>query len=64
VQEQINELHLRIVRVDGFGSRDEQAILANARERLGPSIRLRCEYVEAIERTPAGKFRFVVTEVR
>jgi phenylacetate-CoA ligase len=64
VQEQLNELHLRIVRVDGFGPRDEQAILANARERLGPSIRLHCEYVEAIERTPAGKFRFVVTEVR
>jgi len=64
VQEQINELHLRIVRIDGFGPHDEQTILANARERLGPSILLRCEYVEAIERTTAGKFRFVVTEVQ
>ena len=64
VQQQDEELRLRIVRVDGFNSHDEQTILAAARERLGPSIRLRCEYVETIERTAAGKFCFVVTEER
>jgi len=64
VQRQTDELQLRIVRVDGFTSDDEGAILAAARERLGPSIRLRCEYVDAIERTAAGKFCFVVTEER
>jgi phenylacetate-CoA ligase len=64
VQRQTDELLLRIVRIDGFNSHDEQTILANARERLGTSIRLRCEYVETIERTAAGKFCFVVTEER
>ena len=64
MQRQTDELLLRIVRIDGFNSHDEQTILANARERLGTSIRLRCEYVETIERTAAGKFCFVVTEER
>jgi hypothetical protein len=34
-----------------------------ARERLGDSIRVRCEYVAAIERTAAGKLQFVVSEL-
>ncbi len=63
VQRRVDELILRIVRADGFGDGDEQAILANARERLGSSIALRCEYVEAIERSAGGKFRFVVSEL-
>jgi phenylacetate-CoA ligase len=64
VQRDPSELCLRIVRAPGYSSDDEQFILAQARQRLGDAIRLRCEYVAAIERTAAGKFRFVVTEER
>ncbi len=63
VQRRVEELILRIVRADGFGDDDERVILANARERLGSSIALRCEYVDAIERSAGGKFRFVVSEL-
>lgn len=63
VQRQIEEVILRVVRADGFAPADEQAILTAARQRLGPSVCVRVEYVERIERTAAGKFPFVVSEL-
>ncbi len=63
VQRQLDELILRVVRADGFNERDEQTIRTEARQRLGESVRVRFEYVERIERTAAGKFRFVVSEL-
>jgi phenylacetate-CoA ligase len=63
VQPRLDELVLRIVRAEGFGPHDEQTILAEARQRLGPSIRLRFEYPETIERTAGGKFRFIVSQL-
>ena len=63
VQDRVEELVLRIVRMEGFNDDDERMILANARERLGRALQLRCEYVNAIERFAGGKFRFVVSEI-
>jgi phenylacetate-CoA ligase len=63
VQHHVEELVLRIVRVDEFNADDERIILANARERLGRALQLRCEYVDEIERFAGGKFRFVVSEI-
>lgn len=62
VQRQLDGIILRVVRADGFNKQDEQTILTEARQRLGHSVDVQFEYVEAIERTAAGKFRFVVSE--
>jgi len=63
VQRQLDELVLRVVKADGFDSHDEQVILNEARQRLGDSIRVRFEFVDRIERTAAGKFRFLVSQL-
>ncbi len=59
-QTRLDEIVLRIVKEDGF---EEQPVLAEARQRLGDSVKIRFEYVNAIERTAAGKFRFIVSQL-
>jgi phenylacetate-CoA ligase len=60
VQTRLDELVVRVVKAGNF---DEQPVRAEARQRLGDAVRLRFEYVDAIKRTPAGKFRFVVSQL-
>ena len=38
-------------------------ILAEARQRLGDSIRIRFDYVNDIPRTSGGKFRFIASSL-
>jgi len=61
VQHTTDEITLRIVRNGAFSQKDVAAILAEARHRLGSSMDIRFEYVETIERTANGKFRFIVS---
>jgi phenylacetate-CoA ligase len=63
VQTRLDELVLRIVKADGFSSKDEQIILKEARMRLGDAMAIRFEFVDRIERTAAGKFRFIVSQL-
>jgi phenylacetate-CoA ligase len=60
VQTRLDEVLLRIVKENGF---DEKPVLSEARQRLGDAMRVRFEYVNAIERTAAGKFRFIVSQL-
>jgi phenylacetate-CoA ligase len=63
VQTRLDELVLRIVKADGFGTNDEQIILKEARMRLGDAMGIRFEFVDVIDRTAAGKFRFIVSQL-
>ena len=63
VQSQFDELVVRLVRATGFSARDEQTILAEARQRLGETMRIRFEFVDAIARTESGKFQFVISQL-
>jgi phenylacetate-CoA ligase len=60
VQTRLDEIVIRVVKEDGF---DEKPVLAEARQRLGDGVAVRFEYVNLIERTPAGKFRFIVSQL-
>ena len=60
VQTRLDEIVIRVVKDNGF---DEQIVLREARQRLGDAIKIRFEYVNAIERTAAGKFRFIVSQL-
>jgi phenylacetate-CoA ligase len=60
VQTRLDEIVLRVVKDDGF---DEKPVLTEARQRLGDSMKIRFEYVNAIERTAAGKFCFIVSQL-
>ncbi len=53
----------RVVRGKHYTKEDELQLLSEARKRLGDGIGIEISYVEAIERTKAGKLRLVVSEI-
>jgi hypothetical protein len=63
VQPEVNKVVLRIVKTSAYTSQDERAILAQARVRLGSDIAIHIDYVDDIERTSNGKFRFIVSKL-
>jgi phenylacetate-CoA ligase len=63
VQRQRDTIIIRIVRANGYSDADEQIVRREARQRLGDVIHVRFEYVDTIERTATGKFRFIVSEL-
>lgn len=62
VQTKSGEVVLRIVPTRQFGHADEERLLREARQRLGPETTIRIERVETIPRTSSGKLRFVLSE--
>ena len=63
VQDRAEQLTFHIVRGPNYGSEDEAMLLAEARRRLGSSIRIEIAYTDALERTSRGKLRFVVSHM-
>jgi phenylacetate-CoA ligase len=63
VQPAVHEVILRIVKTPAYTSQDEHAILEQARVRLGSTIAIHVDYVDDIERTNHGKFRFIVSKI-
>lgn len=57
-------LVIRIVRGGNYTDQSEQRLLEEARKRLGSDIALRLDYVHALEKSPSGKLRFVISAVR
>ena len=63
IQERVGELRVRVVPGAGYDAADEARIIANLRERLGDTIAIRIEKVDAIPRLTSGKFRYVISKV-
>ena len=63
VQSEIERVLFRIVKRPQYGPNDENEIVRTARLRLGSSIQIEFEYVDQIERTSGGKFRFIVSQL-
>jgi len=63
VQDQVDEVVLRVERDPGYGDADERVILKEARIRLGHDINIRFDYDTSIPRTENGKHRFVLSSI-
>lgn len=63
IQNEVDELIIRIEKKENYTKRDENSILKEARVRLGPKIKIQFEYVKEIPRTKGGKFRFIVSNI-
>lgn len=64
IQNCINELIIRIVCREGYSNKDEKLIEKEARLRLGNEIKLVFDYVNHIERSANGKFRFIISNLK
>jgi phenylacetate-CoA ligase len=62
-QPDLTRVVLRLVGARDFTTRDEQALVSTARTWLGSALRIEIEHCESLPRTPAGKLRFVVSEL-
>jgi len=62
IQEELDEVRVRLVRDADYSAKDEELIRQRLRERLGP-VRIRIEAVDEIERGPNGKFQAVICRV-
>jgi len=61
VQEAADRIRIKVVATPEFGPRDAAEMIARVRQRLGPTVRVEVETVDAIPRTAAGKFQAVVS---
>jgi phenylacetate-CoA ligase len=64
VQEQLNEITVRLVRRPAYSARDETDIGREIKRWISPTLSVRFDYVEEIEREPNGKFRAVVSRLK
>jgi phenylacetate-CoA ligase len=62
-QERKEEVLVRIVRGNGYTEDDTRRLLAELDTIFDGDVKLNCEYVEDIPRTPSGKYPFVVSHV-
>jgi phenylacetate-CoA ligase len=63
VQHRAGEVRFRIVRREGYAEADEKLLLAEAQQRMGGETRIEIEYADRLERSAAGKLRFVVSHL-
>jgi phenylacetate-CoA ligase len=62
-QPDLGRVVLRLAGAHDFTLRDEQALVSAARTWLGNALRIEIEHLDALPRTPAGKLRFVVSDL-
>jgi len=63
VQEDRDNIVVKIVRRETYSQADSDFLLSELRKRIGEGIELHLEFVDAIPRTAAGKFRWVISKV-
>jgi phenylacetate-CoA ligase len=57
-------MEVRIVRGPGYNDEDEQRARAELDRRVGGDVDYTIEYRDALERTPSGKLRFVISQIK
>jgi phenylacetate-CoA ligase len=63
VQDSLTRIRARVVVKPDFNSQDEQEVIARIQQRLTTAMQVTVERVDQIERTKAGKFRAVVSNL-
>ena len=64
VQESAGEVIARIVRREGYSTKDEREIGSEIQRWISPRLKVRFEYPKEIERGSNGKFRAVVSRLK
>jgi phenylacetate-CoA ligase len=63
IQEDREHLRIRIVKSPGYSDQDTDHVIREIRHRIGAGMEIEIEFVDQIERTSAGKFRRVISNV-
>lgn len=63
-QKELGSMIVRIVKRDNYGIECENKIKQAIREWISPTIKVKFEYTDLIERTKSGKFKAVISKVK
>ena len=63
IQEDITNITLNIVTDSNYNEAEEKNLLDNFQYRVGPNIKLTVQYLDKIERSKSGKYRWVISKV-
>lgn len=63
VQEDISHIVIRIVRGPEYRNHDTTSLIESMRARIGKGMKIDIQFVDRIERTANGKFRWVISKV-
>jgi phenylacetate-CoA ligase len=63
IQKSLQHIHVKVVPKLGFCKDDERDLISRVRQRLTTQMRVTVEPVQFIERTAAGKFQAVISEL-
>ncbi len=64
IQEDLNELQIKIVKNEQYSRDDEKILLAAFRDRLGSHVNIQIKYVGSIPKTKSGKFKWVISRIK
>ena len=64
IQEDLDHVCIKLVASPLFNDADERTLIFGMKERLGESVNIRIEKVDSLERTRAGKFKWVISKVK
>ena len=63
IQNKIDEIMVKVVKVEKFNKHDLNLLIDRLKERLGKKVSIKIVFVNQIERTTAGKFRFIISNI-
>ena len=63
IQLRKNKIHVKIIKEENFSKKDLAYITNRLKERVGKNMSIDIEFVDKIERTKTGKFRFIISEI-
>ncbi len=63
VQEDLDTIRIRLVAGPAYTEGDEQELIRGMKERLGETVDIIVEKTDELERTKAGKFKWVISKV-
>ena len=63
IQDNLNSLRVKIVKGAAYNDKDTGQLVSEMSKRLGSEIKITIEFVDRIERSANGKFRWVISKV-
>ena len=64
IQNKLGEIIFKIVKRDHFNLNHEKLLIADVRKWISPTISIKIEFVQEIEKTLTGKFKAVVSNIK
>ena len=64
VQKTYSDIRIRIVKEQDYSEQSEKSIRSAIQSYLGKNVNVRFEYVQKIELSPRGKYRWIISEVQ